>query len=107
MNKPPAKGKRLSPNERRVFILLGQGKSTAEIAKLRGVDVRTIHTNFDRMKPKLGVKSFREMVRMAILETQSEMTKTVAAVSDRTDRIELRFFDDRGKLIQTRSYRAV
>jgi DNA-binding CsgD family transcriptional regulator len=92
VRKPPAEGKRLSPNERQVFIFLGQGKSTAEIAKLRGVNIKTIDSNFVRMKRKLGVKSLREMARMAVLATKSEITKTAAAVLDQTERIELRCF---------------
>lgn len=57
---------RLSDREFRVFELIGQGRSTREIAEDLGLDRRTIETYRARIKEKLNFKSANELVQHAI-----------------------------------------
>jgi len=104
--KLPKKGARLSANEREVLDLLGEGKTTAEISRLKRIGFRTVHTYYARLKSKLGARNVSQLVRIAALSTTSEISNGLAVVLDRTERIEMRFFDHRGKLIGERKYRA-
>jgi DNA-binding CsgD family transcriptional regulator len=104
--KLPKKGARLSANEREVLDLLGKGKTTAEIARLKRIRFKTVHTYYARLKSKLGVGTIGQLVRIAALSTTSGISNSLAIVLDRTERIEMRFFDHRGKLIGQRKYRA-
>ena len=56
----------LSEREFSVLRLLGEGKSTGEIAEQMNLSVRTISTYRERIKEKLQLKNAAELVRYAI-----------------------------------------
>ena len=58
--------KELSPKELEVFMLLGRGLRTGEVASHLHVSVKTIETHRMRIKEKLGFRDAKEMVRFAI-----------------------------------------
>lgn len=58
---------RLSPTEREVLMLLGQGLSTAEIAERLGIDEKTVYTHRRHVMFKLGLKNAQELLRYATL----------------------------------------
>ena len=103
--KLPKKGARLSANEREVLDLLGGGKTTGEIAKLKHIALATVQAYCARLKSKLGARNIGQLIRIAALSTTAEISNGLAVVLDRTERIEMRFFDHRGKLIGKRKYR--
>jgi len=57
----------LSDRELEVFHLLGQGKSTSEIAELLHISLKTVQAYCVRAKEKLGLTTAMELVREAIL----------------------------------------
>jgi DNA-binding NarL/FixJ family response regulator len=57
---------RLTDRERRVLSLLGSGRSTREIADELDLSVKTVESHFAHMKEKLGVRSGRELMRVAV-----------------------------------------
>jgi len=57
----------LSDRELEVFHLLGQGKSTSEIAELLHISLKTVQAYCVRAKEKLGLTTAKELVREAIL----------------------------------------
>lgn len=57
---------RLSDRERRVLTLLGGGRSTREIAGDLDLSVKTVESHFAHIKHKLGVRSGRELMRVAV-----------------------------------------
>jgi two-component system, NarL family, invasion response regulator UvrY len=63
----PKEGARLSGREREVLGLLGQGKKTAEIAKLMGTTFKTVLTYCARLKSKLVARDMRQLIRIAAL----------------------------------------
>jgi DNA-binding NarL/FixJ family response regulator len=71
-----AKGtSRLSQREFEVFVLIGRGQGTREIAERLGVSAKTIETHRARIKDKLGVTSATELMMSAVrfqLEQQGE-----------------------------------
>lgn len=62
--KDPADG--LTKREREVLTLVGEGKSSPEIAKLLGLSVKTIEGHRGRIMAKLGVHNVAGLVRQAI-----------------------------------------
>ncbi len=58
---------RLSPTEQQVLALLGEGLSTAQIARRLGVEEKTVYTHRRRLMFKLGLKSAQALVRFAAL----------------------------------------
>ena len=56
----------LSDREFAVLRLIGEGKSTGEIAQLLNLSVRTISTYRERIKEKLQLKSSTELIRYAV-----------------------------------------
>ena len=56
----------LSGREFAVLRMIGEGKSTGEIAESMNLSVRTISTYRERIKEKLGLKNASELVRYAI-----------------------------------------
>ena len=56
----------LSNRELQVFELIGQGKSTRQIAEHLGRSVKTIETYRDRLRKKLGLDSGTELTHVAI-----------------------------------------
>lgn len=64
---PGSSRARLSEQERRVFILLGQGLSVKEIAFELGVSVKSVSTYKTRLMQKLGVGSLVELARLDLV----------------------------------------
>lgn len=56
----------LSPREREVFALIGEGRTSAQIAVALGLDQRTIETYRARIKAKLHLRSAAELLQQAI-----------------------------------------
>lgn len=56
----------LSDREFAVLRLIGEGKSTGEIAQLMNLSVRTVSTYRERIKEKLQLKSSTELIRYAV-----------------------------------------
>lgn len=56
----------LSNRELEVFWLIGQGRSTAEIAKQLNLSVKTVETHREKIKRKLGLASAGELMRHAV-----------------------------------------
>ncbi|MFX6213755.1 helix-turn-helix transcriptional regulator, partial [Acinetobacter baumannii] len=65
---PPVAANRLaqiSPREASILRQLATGRSLAEIAKLIGVSYGTVANDTAIMRHKLGVRSTKELVRLA------------------------------------------
>lgn len=101
------KGDQLSKREREIFTFVGQGKTSAEIAKATGLSQKTIQTYYGRICAKLGLRNARQLMRAAFIASEPQKARSIAAVSDRADSLELRFLDRHGKVIHSRKYRAV
>jgi DNA-binding NarL/FixJ family response regulator len=63
----PSGVERLSDRELEVFELIGQGRSTGQIADGLGVSVKTVETHCQTLKKKLGAASINELRRQATL----------------------------------------
>jgi DNA-binding NarL/FixJ family response regulator len=63
---PTSPIERLTDREREVFILIGRGLGTRDIAARLNVSIKTIETHRARIKEKLGVKTGPELVRAAV-----------------------------------------
>lgn len=57
---------RLSPREREVLVLMGQGYTTREIAAQLFLSTKTVETHRLRIKAKLRVNSLPELIRQAV-----------------------------------------
>lgn len=57
---------RLSDRELEVFQLIGQGKTTGEIARHLQLSVHTIDTHREKLRHKLGVKNSAELMQRAV-----------------------------------------
>src|SRR5215831_11102568 len=66
---------RLSDRELEIFLLLGQGRTTAQIAADLKLSLKTVQTHYARAKEKLGVSSFTELLRAAIRWEDSSHVK--------------------------------
>ena len=62
----------LTPKEKEVLKLLGQGQSNRDIAAAMGVGVRTVEVRRASLIRKLGVASLKELVDIAILAASDE-----------------------------------
>jgi DNA-binding CsgD family transcriptional regulator len=58
--------KNLTDREMQVFLLLGGGKATGQIAEELSLSVKTISTHRENLKTKLGADSAAELVRKAV-----------------------------------------
>jgi two-component system, LuxR family, response regulator FixJ len=58
---------KLSPREREVLAALASGRSNKVIAYDLNLSVRTIEVHRGRMQERLGVQTFAEAVRLAVL----------------------------------------
>lgn len=56
----------LSPREREVLILVVEGRTSKEIARLVGVKPATVDTYRSRIMAKLGVEDLPSLVRFAV-----------------------------------------
>ncbi|MBU6259385.1 MAG: response regulator transcription factor [Burkholderiales bacterium] len=61
-----AAGPELSPREIEVLRLVGQGRSTREIAELLNRSVKTIETHKQALKDKLGAESPAMLIKIAL-----------------------------------------
>lgn len=61
----------LSHRQRQVFVLMGQGKTTQEIAEALGVGLKTVEFHRAAMEKALGIKSARALMRLS-MERMSE-----------------------------------
>lgn len=66
---PGAIDKQLSGRELQIFTLIGQGRTTPQIATELGLAVSTVETYRERLKSKLNLNSGTELTRHAILWT--------------------------------------
>lgn len=64
----------LSDRELTVFEMIGQGRSTRQIADALHLDMRTIETYRARIKEKLNLKDANELLQSAIRWTQAEVS---------------------------------
>ena len=60
------KAEGLTPREREIVQLLGEGKSNKEVAALLGISVKTVETHRAATMRKLRLDSFADLVRYAI-----------------------------------------
>src|SRR5881397_750675 len=65
---PPTDGSRLTPRERQVLQLVGEGKSTKQIAEVLHISVKTAEFHRGRLMKKLNVHDTANLVRYAIRE---------------------------------------
>ena len=65
-NEPPDPGDGLTKREREVLTLVGEGKSSPEIAKILGLSVKTIEGHRGRIMAKLECHNVAGLVRHAI-----------------------------------------
>lgn len=61
----------LSLREREIFLHLGQGLATKEIAETLGVSIHTIHTHRSHIRDKLRLADNRQLVKAAIAWARS------------------------------------
>ena len=59
-------GGRLTPRERQIVQLLGEGLSNKEVAAKLGISVKTAETHRSRIMAKLNLRSVGELVRYAV-----------------------------------------
>ena len=64
MNSSPIE--RLTDRELEVFRLIGEGLPTREIAERMNLSVKTIGTYRERIKKKLDLKHYTELVKAAV-----------------------------------------
>jgi len=62
---------RLTVREREVFELIGRGLATRDIARQLNMALKTVESHLAHIKEKLGVTSGRELVRAAVIWTES------------------------------------
>ena len=65
---PAPDGSRLTPRERQVLQLVGEGKSTKQIAEVLHISVKTAEFHRGRLMKKLNVHDTANLVRYAIRE---------------------------------------
>ena len=63
---PRSPVERLSDRELEIFRLLGQGRTTAQIASDLNLSLKTVQAYCARAKEKFGVDSLTELLRAAI-----------------------------------------
>lgn len=61
----------LSPREREVLSLIGQGLKTAEVAEALCLSPKTVETYREKLKTKLGLKNASELARFAFHADES------------------------------------
>jgi len=65
---PPHDGSHLTPREKQVLQLVGEGKSTKQIAEVLHISVKTAEFHRGRLMKKLNVHDTANLVRYAIRE---------------------------------------
>ena len=64
----------LSDRELEVFSMLGRARTTRQIADELCLSIKTIETHLSRIKVKLGIESFNELIVSAALWINSRRT---------------------------------
>jgi DNA-binding NarL/FixJ family response regulator len=67
-NPPAGAGSQLTPREKQVLTLVGEGKSTKQIAEALHISVKTAEFHRGRLMKKLNVHDTANLVRYAIRE---------------------------------------
>jgi DNA-binding NarL/FixJ family response regulator len=62
----------LSKRERMVFHLLGEGRTTRQIASELNLSIKTVQTYCEHLKRKLGLTGAAPLVREAIRSVENE-----------------------------------
>jgi DNA-binding CsgD family transcriptional regulator len=62
----PVDQRRLSPRERELLALLGQGLTDREIANALGIALSTVHSHLDRIRDKTGRRKRSQLTRLAL-----------------------------------------
>jgi DNA-binding NarL/FixJ family response regulator len=63
---PRGRVRELSPRELEVFELIGNGRSTRDIAEQLGLSVHTIETHREKLRAKLLLRNGRELTQAAV-----------------------------------------
>ncbi|MBS0393334.1 MAG: response regulator transcription factor [Proteobacteria bacterium] len=66
----PAAHEALTPREQEVIVLLGEGRTTREIAAHLGTAVKTVDSHKRNICEKLGLDSAAELLRYAVVNAQ-------------------------------------
>lgn len=98
--------KRLSRREQQVMQLLANGKTTREIANQLGLSLKTIQVYVARIKEKFRLENMSQVIRLAAISFRPGMATDLSELLDCAEKIEVRFFDQRGRLIATRHFSA-
>ena len=96
----------MSTREEQVMRLLADGKTTPEIARRLGLSLKTIQGYIGRAKTKLRVQNMTQLIRLAVMSYQTETAGDLGELFHCAEKVEVRFFDRRGKLIATRHFSA-
>ena len=86
--------------------LLADGRTTPEIAEQLGLSLKTIQAFIGRAKEKLRVQNMTQLIRLAVISYRTETAGDLGELLNCAEKIEVRFFDRRGKLIATRHFSA-
>jgi len=76
---PPEKPEILSPREREVLTLLGEGKSDKDIAEQLDISVYTVRIHLGHIKDKLRLKKRTELMRYALQTGLASLTNDPSA----------------------------
>jgi DNA-binding CsgD family transcriptional regulator len=98
--------KRLSRREQQVMQLIADGKTTPEIAKQFGLSLKTIQAHVAHIKAKLRLENMSQVIRLAAISFRPGTANHFRELLNCAEKIEVRFFDRRGKLIATRHFSA-
>lgn len=66
LSKEEPESEPISPRERQVIQLIGEGKSTKEIAAVLGISIKTVESHRVRLMRKLDIHEVASLVRYAI-----------------------------------------
>ena len=72
----------LSRRQRQVFVLMGQGKTTQEIAETLGVEIKTVEFHRAKMEKALGLKNARALMRLSMERMSEPDAPSLAQVSN-------------------------
>ena len=68
-NTPPNSINRLTDREMEIFNLIGQGKSSREIAGELGLSIKTVEAHREHIKAKLGLRHSTDLIKQAVQVT--------------------------------------
>jgi len=74
----PASSRELTPTERRIAQLVGEGKKNREVAEALFISVKTVEANLSRIFHKLGVRSRTKLTRQIATSHGQQVTSTKA-----------------------------